>query len=95
MENAMQVEYVDLLSIVSVFYTCAFLNIPFDLDLFSELNLERYELSKSGKLLFNHPQRTHDDRFLGLRLAIYTSKKPSAFQNSHWYSEILFSVSKL
>ena len=26
-------------------------------DLFHGLNLERYELSKSGKLLFNHPPR--------------------------------------
>ena len=39
------------------------LHIPFDPDLFHELNLERYELSKSGKLLFNHPQGTNDDRF--------------------------------
>jgi hypothetical protein len=40
-----------------------FLHLPYDKDLFAELNLERYELSKTGKLLFNHPQGTHDDRF--------------------------------
>jgi len=77
MKNAMQVEYVDLLSIVSVFYTCAFLNIPFDLDLFSELNLERYELSKSGKLLFNHPQGSNDDWFWALSLASYATERTS------------------
>jgi hypothetical protein len=42
------------------------LHIPFDSDLFHELNVERYELSKSGKLLFNHPQGTYDDRFRAL-----------------------------
>lgn len=51
------------------------LHIPFDPDLFHELNLERYELSKSGKLLFNHPQGTNDDRFWALALAIYSVNK--------------------
>ncbi|MCK4821237.1 hypothetical protein KA005_36060, partial [bacterium] len=51
------------------------LHIPFDPDLFHELNLERYKLSKSGKLLFNHPQGTHDDRFWALALAIYAVEK--------------------
>ena len=46
------------------------LHIPFDPDLFYELNLERYELSKTGKLLFNHPQGTNDDRFWALALAV-------------------------
>ena len=50
------------------------LHIPFDPDLFHELNLERYGLSKSGKLLFNHPQGTHDDRFWGLALAAYAAE---------------------
>ena len=39
------------------------LHIPFDVELFHELNLERYELAKTGKVLFNHPEGTHDDRF--------------------------------
>jgi hypothetical protein len=50
------------------------LHIPFDADLFHELNVERYELGKSGKLLFNHPQGTHDDRFWTLSLAVYASE---------------------
>jgi len=32
------------------------LHIPYDPDLFTELNVERFELSKSGKILFNHPR---------------------------------------
>ena len=51
------------------------LHIPFDPDLFHELNVERYELSKSGKLLFNHPQSTHDDRFWALALAVYAAEQ--------------------
>jgi hypothetical protein len=51
------------------------LHIPFDPELFNELNVERYELSKSGKLLFNHPQRTHDDRFWSLALAVYAAEQ--------------------
>ena len=51
------------------------LHIPFDPDLFYELNVERYDLSKSGKLLFNHPQGTHDDRFWATALAIYAAEQ--------------------
>lgn len=51
------------------------LHIPFDPELFNELNVERYELSKSGKLLFNHPQGTHDDRFWSLALAVYAAEQ--------------------
>jgi len=59
------------------------LHIPYDPDLYTELNVERYELSKTGKLLYNHPEGTHDDRFWALALAIYaadsiTTSKPVA-----------------
>jgi phage FluMu gp28-like protein len=47
------------------------LHIPYDPDLHRELNVERYELGKTGKLLFNHPEGTHDDRFWALALAVY------------------------
>jgi len=50
---------------------------PFDADLFHEINVERYELSKTGKILFNHPQGTHDDRFWALTLAVYASEETS------------------
>jgi len=43
--------------------------------LYHELNVERYELIKSGKILFNHPQGTNDDRFWALALALYASEQ--------------------
>jgi hypothetical protein len=46
-------------------------HIPLDPNLFNGLNVERYKLSKSGKLLFNHPQGTNDDRFWVVALAVY------------------------
>jgi hypothetical protein len=51
------------------------LHIPYDPDLFHELNTERYELGKTGKLLFNHPEGTHDDRFWALALAVYAAEQ--------------------
>jgi len=50
------------------------LHIPYDPDLFAELNVERFELSKSGKILFNHPEGTHDDRFWALALSVYAAE---------------------
>ncbi|MCW4050894.1 MAG: hypothetical protein NWE89_14290 [Candidatus Bathyarchaeota archaeon] len=50
------------------------LHIPIDPELFNELNVERYELSTSGKLLFNHPQGTNDDRFWAIALSIYAAE---------------------
>jgi len=51
------------------------LHVPFDPELFNELNVERYELGKTGKILFNHPQGTHDDRFWALALAVYAAEQ--------------------
>jgi phage FluMu gp28-like protein len=51
------------------------LHIPYDPDLIHELNVERYELAKTGKLLFNHPEGTHDDRFWALALAVYAAQQ--------------------
>ena len=51
------------------------LHLPFDEALFHELNVERFELGKTGKILFNHPQGTHDDRFWALALAVYASEQ--------------------
>jgi hypothetical protein len=58
------------------------LHIPFDPDLFHELNVERYELSKSGKLLFNHPHGTNDDRFWALALAVYAVEESPPLPSS-------------
>jgi ribosomal protein L37AE/L43A len=56
------------------------LHIPYDQHLFHELNAERYELAKTGRILFNHPEGTHDDRFWALALSVQASEstKPTA-----------------
>jgi len=50
------------------------LEIPYDSDLIAELNIERFELTKDGKIKFNHPEGTHDDRFWSLALACYATR---------------------
>ncbi len=50
------------------------LHIPFDRDLMSEMNLERFELTESGQLKFSHPEGTHDDRLWAVALAVYISR---------------------
>jgi len=50
------------------------LRIPYDSDLIAELNIERFELTKDGKIKFNHPESTNDDRFWALALAVYATR---------------------
>lgn len=50
------------------------LRIPYDSDLIAELNTERYELTKDGKIRLNHPEGTHDDRFWAIALACYATR---------------------
>lgn len=50
------------------------LKIPYDPELIAELNIERFQLTKEGKIKFNHPENTHDDRFWSLALATYAAK---------------------
>jgi phage FluMu gp28-like protein len=62
---------------------------PYDRDVINELNLERFELTKSGKISFNHPEGTHDDRFWSIALAVYASRGPGKVQaerakRSYW-----------
>jgi succinate dehydrogenase/fumarate reductase-like Fe-S protein len=52
-------------------------HLPYDTDLIRELNSERFELGKTGKLLFNHPEGTHDDRFWAVALALHASEQAS------------------
>ena len=47
---------------------------PYELDFLQELNVERFELSKSGQILFSHPDGTHDDRFWAFALAVFATK---------------------
>lgn len=50
--------------------------IPYELELTSELNIERFELTKSGQVQFSHPDGTHDDRLWALALAVFATREP-------------------
>jgi phage FluMu gp28-like protein len=52
------------------------LKIPYDSNLIAELNIERFELTKEGKIKFSHPEATHDDRFWSLALSLYAAREP-------------------
>ena len=41
----------------------------------NDLNVEKYELTKTGKIIFSHPEGTHDDRFWALALAVYAAEQ--------------------
>ena len=45
-------------------------------DLIAEINVERYELTKTGQIQFSHPDGTHDDRLWALALAVYATRTP-------------------
>jgi phage FluMu gp28-like protein len=51
--------------------------IPYELELTSELNIERFELTKAGQVQFSHPDGTHDDRLWALALAVFATKEPA------------------
>jgi len=44
-----------------------------DIDLCSELNIEKYELMKTGHIRFSHPEGSHDDVFWATALAVYAA----------------------
>ncbi|RLF07823.1 MAG: hypothetical protein DRJ69_06785 [Thermoprotei archaeon] len=46
-----------------------------DIDIVSELNVERFELAPSGHIKFSHPEGTHDDVFWAVCLAVYAAVK--------------------
>jgi phage FluMu gp28-like protein len=46
---------------------------PYDGDITTELNIERYDLRKDGAIGFSHPNGTHDDVFWATALAIYAT----------------------
>ncbi|MEM3697392.1 MAG: terminase family protein [Candidatus Bathyarchaeia archaeon] len=69
------------------------LKIPYDGELIAELNVERFELTKEGKIRFNHPEGTHDDRFWSLALACYATRGLGA--PKLWVLPRLASVSKV
>jgi len=54
------------------------IQIPYDDELIAELHSVRYELTKSGQILFAHPSGIHDDRVIALALAAYASREGEA-----------------
>jgi len=48
---------------------------PQDVDLTAELNIEKYELLKTGHIRFSHPEGSHDDVFWATALSVYASVK--------------------
>jgi phage FluMu gp28-like protein len=48
---------------------------PFDVNLTSELNIERFELTKTGQVQFSHPEGTHDDILWAVALAVYATRE--------------------
>jgi phage FluMu gp28-like protein len=46
-----------------------------DVDLTAELNIEKYELMKTGHLRFSHPDGSHDDVFWSMALAVFAATK--------------------
>ena len=48
------------------------LHIPYDPQLLNELNTPTYQLAKTGKIQYSHPQGTHDDRFWATALAVHS-----------------------
>ncbi|KPV62526.1 MAG: Terminase-like family protein [Candidatus Bathyarchaeota archaeon BA2] len=47
---------------------------PYNHRLCQQINEQRYEYTKSGKLMFWHPPNSHDDQLWALALACYASK---------------------
>ena len=52
------------------------LSIYYDPDLIAQINLERYEVTKTGQIQFSHPDGTHDDELWALALATYATRTP-------------------
>ncbi len=51
------------------------LRLPYDRSLLDELNVEQFQLTKTGRIEFSHASGTHDDRFWALALAVYAAEK--------------------
>ena len=48
----------------------------FDIDLSAELNVEQFELTKTGQVQFSHPDGTHDDILWAVALAVFATRAP-------------------
>jgi phage FluMu gp28-like protein len=59
------------------------LKLVYDDELISEMNCEKFELNKSGQLIFSHPPGTHDDRLWALALACHGVRFASSLTEYH------------
>lgn len=50
------------------------LALPYNRELCAQLNEQRYEYKKTGKIHFWHPTASHDDRLWSLALAVYAAR---------------------
>lgn len=57
--------------------TVSRLHVPFDPELFTELNTPTYNLGKTGRIQFNHDSGTKDDIFWALAPALNRIKEAS------------------
>ena len=48
--------------------------IPYDPELINEIYIERYELTKTGRMQFSHRTGTHDDRLWAVALAVHAAR---------------------
>jgi hypothetical protein len=48
---------------------------PFDVDLTAELNVETFELTKTGQIMLTHPEGMHDDILWAVALAVYATRQ--------------------
>jgi phage FluMu gp28-like protein len=51
------------------------LKMPYNRRLCTQINEQQYEYSKSGRLIFSHPQGSHDDMLWALALAVWASTR--------------------
>jgi len=51
--------------------------IPHINELIAELNIEKFEITKEGRIKFNHPAGTHDDMLWAFAFAVYATKDTS------------------
>jgi len=55
--------------------TISKLHLPYDPELYTELNILTYTLTQRGGIRYTHPEGTHDDRLWALALALNNVEK--------------------
>jgi len=71
------------------------LELPHDRLLIGQLNGIQYELSSSGKLLFKHSPRGHDDAVMALALACWAARRPIGWAAKAWKKLVLWPARRM